>query len=72
MFDTQRKSVHVQFFKVLWDFQRSIALNKNNNLLAPGVFVLTCGLLALLGCMSINVVMYFTGIMEGVSKYIEW
>ena len=28
--------------------------------------------LALLGCMSINVAMYFTGIMEGVSKYIEW
>ena len=71
MFDTQRKSVHVQFFKVLWDFQRSIALNKNN-LLAPRVFVLTCGLLALLECMSINVAMYFTGIMEGVSKYIEW
>ena len=69
MFDT--KSVHVQFFKILWEFQRSIALNKNN-LFAPCVFVLTCGLLALLGFMSINVVMYFNGIMEGVSKYIEW
>ena len=71
MFDTQRKSVHLQFFKVLWDFQRSIALSKNN-LLAPGVLVLTCGLLPLLGCMSLNVAMYFSGIMEGVSKYIEW
>ena len=72
MFDTQRKRVHVQFFKVLLDFQRSIALNKNNLLARPDVFVLTCGLLGLLGCMSINVAMYFTGIMESVSKYIEW
>ena len=51
------------------DFQRSIALNE---MICFPVFVLTCGLSVLLGCMSSNVAMYFTGIMEEVSKYIKW
>ena len=49
------------------DFQRSIALNE---MICFPVFVLKCGFL--LGCMSTNVAMYFTGIMEKVSKYIKW
>ena len=51
------------------DFQRSIAPNE---MICLPVFVLTCGLSVLLGCMSSNVAMYFTGIMKDVLKYIEW
>ena len=51
------------------DFQRSIALNE---MICFPVFVLTCGLSVLLGCMSSNVAMYFTDIMKDVLKYIEW
>ena len=51
------------------NFQRPIALKE---MIYLPVFVLTCGLSVLLGCMSSNVAMYFTDIMKDVLKYIEW